>query len=88
MSVYRRWFWLSWDEGRLQFGTGVTVGTGRVFSYEDANMFEVNSIAYGLGAQYQWGHDIAWRVPMTAIGEYPVPVGSRHRVESTHDRHR
>ena len=65
-----RWFWLSWDaSGFIQFGQGQVVGTGRVFSYTEPNMFPVSGIAFGLGVEYQEGNDIYWRVPMTAIGE-------------------
>ena len=60
---------MSWEDGLIQFGTGQVVGTGRVFMRNETNMFPVNGIAFGLGAEYQDGNDVFWRVPMSAIRE-------------------
>ena len=49
-------------------GQGTTVGTGRIFYKLDENLFDVNSVAFGLGDQYQGGYDVLWKYHMTAVG--------------------
>ena len=37
-------FWLSWEDGVIQFGTGGIVGQTRILSYTDPNPYTVNSL--------------------------------------------
>ena len=65
-----RWFWVSWLDGEIEVGRGMTIGSGRIFYYSDIRLFWVNAVEFGQGVQYQGGNDLVWEVPMMAIREF------------------
>ena len=51
-----RYFWLSWSDKTLKFGSGQAVGSGELMRYSDPSAPTINimSVATGWGATGSW----------------------------------
>ena len=54
-------FWLSWQDGYIRLGTGLTVGEGQMLAWQDRGPHPVEFLGISTG----WGATGVWSFPIS-----------------------